>query len=137
MSLRCFSISEMVGHYYMSNFGTQPRIFVIPWAFHVTYQLKMFSTYFCLAKRITNPDSYYDTLRSQIEGYTRYINFQEIFHPTLCYLSLPVYKFSIKFPASLFFHLHKLNKFPPYSLLLDIFVQFLVQMRIRKFAFEI
>ena len=31
------------------------------------------------------------------------INFQEILHPTSCYLSLPVYQFSRKFPASLFF----------------------------------
>ena len=31
------------------------------------------------------------------------INFQEFFHPTYCYLSLPVYQYSRKFPAFFFF----------------------------------
>ena len=31
------------------------------------------------------------TLRSQIEGYTHFIKFQEIFHLTNWYLSLPIY----------------------------------------------
>ena len=57
--------------------------------------------------------NYLPTLRSQREGYTRLLIFQELFHPTRCYLSLPIYWFSRKFPASLFFQLNKQKKFHP------------------------
>jgi hypothetical protein len=82
---------------------------------HATGKGFSFGLTFCCQERPKIPSGI-SILRSQKEEEYPLINFQEIFHPTCCYLSLPVYQFSRKFPASLFSP-EQMKKFPPYPLI--------------------